>query len=764
MHSKAPRVPVPRALFAIVLAVVTACSPEPPKPSASPDVPLSSPAAPTKVVGDLALEACDPTGIMACEQQAVVLVEQVAAAGVALTYSTEWADGRIDRPTWNADALGLGGWALDVLQRYDPERRILLSGDGSWRFADAVDVGAGERAVPRHDGFEYYVFDASWRHARTVDSITGATLLTITYDAAGRLSGITGAGGGWPVSLTVGRGADGSLGYLAGANETRTVTSVDGAGRLAAIGRPDGTILGVSYVGHGLIANWQTTGRGAVAYMWNDAGRLTRAIDPDGVWLELASEIAHGSITVTVTNPNGGAATLRSERAGDVLRRTFTDTDRTVTQLDTNADGSVRLVEADGTTTTVGAAPHPRWGLAAPVSTPIVETRPDGTEHRVETMTTMATGSPSPAGGSWETATLVGGQRWVDAYDPATRTVTRTDPEGRAASQTFDADGRPTARLIPGEAPVTYAYGPAGVLASMTTGEGASAATTSYSYANGSVTELRPDGTTVTRVLDAFGRLRRASTDDEHVAVEREPGGAVLQVRTGAHPATSFGYSEAGRQTAFLPPAVDADGWYELTTYTPAGHVATIGDQAGTRVEITYDEAGRARSWTFDEGTSSTSYDGTSGLLASNVSPDGVTTSFQYDGWVPTGLAWSGPVEGGVQLTVNGLLQATAVSVNGGTGLPLGYDGSGLLASIAGIRIERDPASGLPVRSVLGDVWTPRVPATVSCPGAWSGRMAACTHSNARARTLAGRSWTRRGHGLSSCTRMISTSVAMRSG
>ncbi|HET9851634.1 MAG TPA: RHS repeat-associated core domain-containing protein [Candidatus Limnocylindrales bacterium] len=661
---------------------------------------------PTKVVGDLKLEACDPGGLLPCEHRAVVISEPVAASGVSLTYSTEWADGRLDRPVWNADALGLGGWALDVLQRYDPERGVLLSGDGSWRFAVAVDIGERERAVPTYDGLRYYVFDSGWRHVRTVDSTTGATLLSFTYDDAGRLSGISGPGGGSPVALTVQRGPDGSLRSLASSNGIGTIANVNGDGMLAAVGRPDGTILAVSYLEHGLVANWQTTGRGVVQYAWDATGRLTKATDPDGVWRQIATESADGSSTITVTDPDGGIATLRSEHDGDVIHRTFTDTDRTVTQLDTNADGSMRLEEADGTTTTFGATPHPRWALAAPVLTPIIETRPHGTAYRVETTTTMATGSPAPAGGAWETTTTIDGQHWVDAYDPASRSATRTDPEGRKATQTFDADGRVIAQRLPGQPPVTFAYDPTGLLASTVVGEGATAATTSYTFADGTVTELRPDGTTIISVLDGFGRLRRAATSEEHVAFEREPGGRVLQLRTGTHAATSFGYSEAGRETAFLPPAVGDDAWYEITTYTPAGQVATISDPFARHVEIEYDDAGRATSWTFDEGTSSTTYDGSSGLLASNASPDGVTTAFAYDGWVQTGIAWSGPVDGDVRATVNNLLQPTAIAINGGSGLPLGYDGAGLLASIGGLRIERDPQTGLPTRSILGDVVT----------------------------------------------------------
>ncbi len=111
--------------------------------------------------------------------------------------------------------------------------------------------------------------------------------------------------------------------------------------------------------------------------------------------------------------------------------------------------------------------------------------------------------------------------------------------------------------------------------------------------------------------------------------------------------------------------AVGDDSSYETTTYTPAGQVASINGPGQRHIQIGYDAAGRALSWNFDRGTSRASYGAQNGLIESNESPDGVTTSFAYDGWVPLGLAWSGPVDGDVRLTVDGQLRPTAESVNG---------------------------------------------------------------------------------------------------
>ena len=111
----------------VMLALlVAACGPGPTHSPAS----LPSPSA-LPIADLLALEACDVTGYVPCEHQAALLTEPVSGTGVDLTYSSEWATGRKDRSGWDASAVGLGGWSLDILQRYASTAGVLLSGDGS---------------------------------------------------------------------------------------------------------------------------------------------------------------------------------------------------------------------------------------------------------------------------------------------------------------------------------------------------------------------------------------------------------------------------------------------------------------------------------------------------------------------------------------------------------------------------------------------------------------------------------------------------------
>ena len=179
-----------RALAGILCATLLASACGSSVPSPSPASPTPSPSTPAS--GPTALDECDALGLIACEQQAAFISIPISDTNLALTWSSQWAPGRTDRPGWDASSLGLGGWSIDVVQRYQQSPGILIGGDGSWRFATAVKLAAGGVAVPAYDGTVAYVFDAAGRHVQTVDGRLGTTLLSITYDSVGRLGAIDG--------------------------------------------------------------------------------------------------------------------------------------------------------------------------------------------------------------------------------------------------------------------------------------------------------------------------------------------------------------------------------------------------------------------------------------------------------------------------------------------------------------------------------------------------------------------------------------------
>ena len=120
--------------------------------------------------GPSALDACDPAGLVACDQQAAFLSIPIADTGISLTWSSQWAPGRTDRPGWDASGLGLGGWSLDVVERYDATNHVLVGGDGSWRFVTGVALPSGGlMAVSSRPRLIHWAASRSSRTTRTAD-------------------------------------------------------------------------------------------------------------------------------------------------------------------------------------------------------------------------------------------------------------------------------------------------------------------------------------------------------------------------------------------------------------------------------------------------------------------------------------------------------------------------------------------------------------------------------------------------------------------
>ena len=106
---------VSRAACCVLLCIVNACGTVTPTPAGG--SPTASPtAAGDQVAGPTALEACDPAGLISCDQQAAFISIPIADSGLSLTWSSQWSPARSDHPDWNADSLGLGGWSIDVLR------------------------------------------------------------------------------------------------------------------------------------------------------------------------------------------------------------------------------------------------------------------------------------------------------------------------------------------------------------------------------------------------------------------------------------------------------------------------------------------------------------------------------------------------------------------------------------------------------------------------------------------------------------------------
>jgi YD repeat-containing protein len=109
------------------------------------------------------------------------------------------------------------------------------------------------------------------------------------------------------------------------------------------------------------------------------SGLLVSTTDADGVAQQLSRMATATSIEVRVKTAMGQISTYRTEQVAGGVRRAFIGADGATTTETAASNGSLSVALSNGTTYRIGAAPSAIWGPAAPVLTPNVETKPDGT-------------------------------------------------------------------------------------------------------------------------------------------------------------------------------------------------------------------------------------------------------------------------------------------------------------------------------------------------------------------------------------------------
>jgi RHS repeat-associated protein len=660
-------------------------------------------------VSALALQECDPAGYIPCGRQEAFASIPVTNTGVYLTYSSRWTSGQAGQHVWDAATLGLGGWSINVLQHYDKASRVLANGDGSWHLTEGVALASGESAVPSYDGSRAYVFDSAGRHLRTLDGRLGTELIKISYDSAGRLARIDGFTNGRPIHVSVQRDSDGRAQSLVGTDGRVTALGLDGNLRLVSVTNPADETTRVAWNATGLVESVTDPVGDAVRFTYDPSGRLATLADADGVMQHFAYSVSSAAFEVRISTPQERRWTYRTESTGAGIRRTFVAQDGTTSTQTADSHGARVLNLSDGTSYKIGALSNPVWGMASPILSPIIETRPDGVNSRRETKYALEPQHGMPYSLRGSVTTTINGQAWIQNFDPAQRTVTLADPTGRRTTAIYDAQGRIINYSAPGAAPVSYTYNAEGRAASVTVGTGKLAHTTRYKYdaSMGDILTTRPDGTTLKVTVDKAGEPVITTAGDGSTTLEGyNAAGRLIQIQPPGGLNYTLGDSPAGRPTGFAPPMVENDGSVETTAYDKDGQLAAVSGPGQRAINYEYDSSGRIVSSTFDQGKSSISYDARSGLRHQTTDPSGVTTSYGYAGNAINRLAWSGPVSGSVSAVLDANGRATREEVNGANSLDFQYDAAGNVTGVGPLSLTRDATTGLVTRTTLGAVET----------------------------------------------------------
>src|SRR5712671_1728394 len=657
----------------------------------------------------LALEECDPAGYIGCIQQNAVLSIPVTNTNLSLTYSSRWMIRQGDQVPWDAQPLGLGGWSIHLVQRYDRANRILISGDGSWRIADGVKLQTGELAVPSYGGALVFIFDSAGRHTRTVDGHLGTELIKVSYDSAGRLLQLDGSVNNQPVHVSVQRDASGTAQSLLGIDGGATRLALNGRGYLVGITNPANETTQIAWNPAGLVES-ETNPTGDVQrFTYDSSGHLTSAVDADGVMQWYERKGSGDSLEVGIVTALDRHWVYRAESVRGGVRRTFIRPDGTENRQTSDPHGNRVLNLADGTIWNIGAVANPVWGMTSPILTPIVETRPDGVGSQRETKYNQQAERSLPYVLPGSVITTINGQQWTQHFDPAQRRAEVSDPNGRRTVLQYDERGRLLNYSAPGVAPVSYAYDGEGRRISATMGTGKLARTTrsTYDARTGQITTTRPDGVTEKSAVDNAGRtVTTSGGDGSTVVFGYDSAGRLTQVQPPGGLNFTFGMSPVGRPTAFVPPMVPGDASIETSSYDKDGRVTAISGLGNRAIAYSYDSAGRLTSSIFDQGKRTFSYDARSGLVTQVSDPSGVNMSYGYTGSTQTSLTWSGPINGSVSIALDAGGRVAREAVNRSNNLDFTYDPAGNVTGVGRLSLTRDPATDLVTHTALGVIET----------------------------------------------------------
>ena len=161
---------------------------------------------------------------------------------------------------------------------------------------------SNEFAIPSEDGTELYRFDPKGRHLATLNALTGATLLSFTYDAQGRLSQITDGDG---LITRIERDALGNPSAIVAPFGQRTTLALDSNGYLAKVTNPAGESHEMVYTTDGLLTSFKDPRGNASTFTYDASGQLLTDINAGNGGSTLSrTELADGhavSLTTALT-------------------------------------------------------------------------------------------------------------------------------------------------------------------------------------------------------------------------------------------------------------------------------------------------------------------------------------------------------------------------------------------------------------------------------------------------------------------------------
>ncbi|MGW3059494.1 RHS repeat-associated core domain-containing protein [Streptomyces goshikiensis] len=406
-----------------------------------------------------------------------------------------------------------------------------------------------------------YAYDAAGRQISRTDprgNVAGATPAQFTwmtsYDAAGNVTGETD-----PLGNKVTRAYD-ALSNLIGSTDPhgrQTSYGYDSLSRLIQTTAPDGGVTKAAFDTAGNVISQTDANQRITKYEYDNAGRRTKVTDP----LDRSVRYTYdpdGNLA-TVVNARGLTLSHIYDSRGLLTSRTHSDGTPSATYTYDDAQRLTGVTDGAGTRTIAYDAAGRPTSITAP-------------------------GSANP---------------FKYTYLPNGLISSRTYPDGRATTYTYDADGHMAAQKQNGRA-TTYAWDPSGNLLSATL--------------------PTTPALTESRVYDRVGRLASISEGAAERQFERDGAGRVtsevVKTTTDTSLPKRFEYDAAGRLTRTCTD----------TTRTQSCVPGTTGER------YTYDKVGNRLTAAAGASTTTNTYDAADQLTTSTTGTAVATLAYDADG------------------------------------------------------------------------------------------------------------------------------------
>jgi RHS repeat-associated protein len=609
-----------------------------------------------------------------------------------------------------ADQARLGGFSGD-----SAGGAFSFAADGSLLVADvrngllrrvataAPGFSASDLTIASEDGTQVYQFDATGRHFRTLDALTGAAILQFGYDSGGRLSSVTDASGN---VIAITHDGAGNPSAIVAPGGQRTVLGVDASGYLASVTSPAGATTLLTSTSAGLLTSLVDPMGNTHRFTYDDKGRLTKDEGLMGESTLLGRAEDASGFTVTATSALGEVATYRVEHLPDGSeRRTTTDAGGGQSIVTIASDRSEQATYADGTTAVLVRGPDPRWGMQAPLPKSMSLTTPGGLTQTLTISRDIELADPSnPFSLLTQTDHItVNSAAATKRYDAAARTITTTDATGMMSISTLDALARVVAIQHDSALdPIRFTYDDAGRL--MRAEQGAESLTFGYDSRNQVVSRTNGAGQATHFAYDNAGQVIAMTTpggrtyqfaydaDGNRTSVTM-PGGSVYQLA----------YDALGQDAGSTPPGQMSG---TTKTYDADRELERITLPGARVINFTSDATGRPTAMSFAEATDQYTY--TSGDNSGRIShvirsPSGGSSSedisYVYDGDLVTAVAASGVTQGNFAYTYNGDDTLASVTFQSGADIVqtgLSRDADGMLIGYGPFTIARGGPDGAP--------------------------------------------------------------------